>query len=86
MDLRKNLDGQKAKRTEAPDAEATQKGEQILKFLASLMMRGFYGTVTIPFEDGKTTHVETETRRVCEYKDLPEETTPPADTAPNRSA
>jgi len=29
------------------------KGEKLCKFLASLMMRGFYGTVTIHFESGQ---------------------------------
>lgn len=49
------------------------RGEKLFRFLASLMMRGFFGTVTIRFEAGKVTHVETETRRTWEYKDLPEE-------------
>ena len=47
-------------------------GEKLFKFLASLMLRGFYGTVTIRFESGKVTHVETETRRAWQYKDLPD--------------
>jgi hypothetical protein len=48
------------------------RGEKLFKFLASLMMRGFYGNVTIRLEAGKVTHVETETRRTWQYKDLPE--------------
>ena len=47
-------------------------GERLFKFLASLMVRDFYGAVTIRFEHGKVTHVETETRRIWQYKDLPE--------------
>jgi hypothetical protein len=44
--------------------------EKLVRFLASLMLREFYGTVAIRFEAGKVTHVETETRRVWQYKDL----------------
>ncbi len=40
------------------------RGEKLFRFLAALMMRGFYGSVTIRLEAGKVTHVETETRRV----------------------
>ena len=47
------------------------KGEKLLKFLASLIVRQFYGTVTIRFEAGKVTHVETETRWMWQYKELP---------------
>jgi len=47
------------------------KGERLFKFLASLVMRGFYGTVTIRFESGKVTHVTTETAQTWEYQDLP---------------
>jgi len=49
------------------------RGEKLFKFLASLMLRRFYGIVTIRFEAGKVTHVETDTRRVWQYKNLPEE-------------
>ena len=48
-------------------------GEKLFKFLASLMLQGFYGTVIIRFESGKATHVETETRRMWQYGDLPEQ-------------
>ena len=37
------------------------------------MLRGFYGTVIIRFEDGKATHVEIETRRMWQYQELPNE-------------
>ncbi len=37
-------------------------------------------------EAGKVTHVETETRWLWEYKDLPGETVAPADTGHNRCA
>ena len=47
------------------------KGERLFKFLASLMLQKFYGTVIIRFEGGKVTHVESETRRGWRYKDLP---------------
>ncbi len=50
-----------------------RRGEKLFKFLASLMLRRFYGTVTIRFESGKVTHVETETGRTWQYKDLPED-------------
>jgi len=46
-------------------------GERLFKFLAGLILEKFYGSVTIKFEQGKVTHVETETRRRWEYKNLP---------------
>ena len=49
------------------------KGEKLFRFLASLILREFYGTVTIRFEAGKVTHVEIETRQRWEYRDLPEQ-------------
>jgi hypothetical protein len=49
------------------------RGERLFKFLASLMLQHFYGTVTIRFECGKVTHVETETRQMWQYRDLPKE-------------
>jgi len=48
------------------------KGEKLFRFLAALMLDKFYGTVTIRFESGKVTHVETETRRMWQYRDLPD--------------
>ena len=48
-------------------------GEKLLKFLASLMLRTFYGMVIIRFESGKVTHVGAETRRMWRYRDLPDE-------------
>ena len=50
-----------------------KKGEKLFRFPASLILREFYGSVTIKFDAGKVTHVETETRRTWQYKDLPEE-------------
>ena len=47
-------------------------GEKLFHFLARLILDKFYGTVTIRFEHGKVTHVETETHRMWQYKDLPE--------------
>ena len=46
-------------------------GEKLFKFLARLILDQFYGSVTIRFEHGKVTHVETETRQHWEYKNLP---------------
>ncbi len=50
----------------------TPRGEKLFRFLASLMVRRFYGTVTIRFELGKVTHVETEPSRLWQYQDLPD--------------
>lgn len=47
--------------------------DKIFTFLRRLFTERFYGTVTIKFECGKVTHVETETRRSWQYKDLPVE-------------
>ena len=47
-------------------------GENIFRFLARMILDKFYGTVTIRLENGKVTHVETETRRMWQYKDLPD--------------
>lgn len=46
-------------------------GEKLFHFLARLILEKFYGSVTIRFESGKVTHVETETRRTWEYRNLP---------------
>ena len=46
-------------------------GEKLFPFLRSLALDRFFGTVTIKFEHGKVTHVEAETRRAWQYKDLP---------------
>ncbi len=50
---------------------ALEPGEGLLKFLASLTLQRFCGTVTMRLESGKATHVETETRRMWEHRDLP---------------
>ena len=55
------------------DGGSMKTGEKLFRFLASLILREFYGTVIIRFEGGKVTHVETQTRRMWQYKDLPEE-------------
>ena len=49
-------------------------GEKLFKFLASLMLRRFYGTITIRLEAGKATHVETETKWIWRHEDLPLDT------------
>ena len=54
-----------------------RQGEKLFKFLARLILDRFYGSVTIRFEHGKVTHVETETRRHWQYKDLPDPQTGP---------
>ena len=48
-------------------------GEKLFHFLAMLILDKFYGSVTIRFEHGKVTHVETETKRMWQYKDLPDD-------------
>ena len=48
------------------------RGEKLIKFPASLMMRKFYGRAAIRFESGKVTHVEVEARRMWQYNDLPD--------------
>ena len=48
------------------------RGEKLFKFLGRLMLDLFYGTVTIRVEKGKVTHVETPTRRLWAYQDLPD--------------
>jgi len=50
------------------------KGERLFKFLASLVMRGFYGSVIIALESPKVMHLETETRRTWRCHDRPNET------------
>ena len=47
-------------------------GEKLFKFMAGLILDKFHGTVAIRFEAGNVTHVETESRRVLQYKYLPE--------------
>lgn len=47
-------------------------GEKLFTFLARMILRKYYGTVTIRFEGGKVTHVETETKQMWTYKDLPD--------------
>ena len=49
------------------------RGKKLFKFLASSMLREFYGTVTVRFEPGNVTHVETQTRRMWRYRDLPDQ-------------
>jgi len=47
--------------------------EGLFRFLASLILREFCRKVTIRFEAGKVTDVETEVRRRWQHKDLPQE-------------
>ena len=46
-------------------------GEKLFKFLARPILEKFYGTVTVRFENGMVTHVETEARRLWQYNGLP---------------
>jgi len=48
-------------------------GKKLFHFLAGLILAKFYGSVTIRFECGKVTHVETESRRAWQYKELPQD-------------
>ncbi len=48
------------------------RGEKLFKSLASSMVDRIYGTVTIKFEAGRATHVQTETRRTWRCGDLPD--------------
>lgn len=50
------------------------RGEKLFRVLASPMLHDFYGTLTIRFQSGKGTHVQTEIRRTWLSQDLPEET------------
>lgn len=49
------------------------RGEKLLEFLASLILHEFHGTVTIRFETGKVTHVETVSWRMWRYQDFPDQ-------------
>ena len=60
------------------------RGEKLFRFVGSFMLDKFYGAVTIRFEAGKVTHVETESRRMWRYKDLPQESAGSADTGLDR--
>ena len=54
-----------------------QKGERPFKFLAWLILREFYGTVTMKSEAGEVTHAGVATQRMWQYKDLPDKTRAP---------
>jgi len=49
--------------------------DKLIKFLLKLYSDKFYGSVIIKFENGKATHVEMNSTRRWEYKDLPDTTT-----------
>lgn len=49
-------------------------GEKLFRFLGGFILQKFCGAVTMRFECGKATHVETETRRAWQYRDPPAET------------
>jgi len=48
--------------------------EKPFRFLADSTLHDFYGVVIMRMAAVKVTHVETETRRSWQYKDMPEET------------
>ena len=47
-------------------------GEKLFRFLEALMVERFHGIVTVKFQNGKATHVDVETRRSYEYRELPD--------------
>ncbi len=47
--------------------------DKLIKFLLKLYNERFYGCVIIKFENGKATHVEMNSTRKWEYKELPNE-------------
>jgi hypothetical protein len=59
-------------KTATKTTEILKRGERLFKFLAGLILDRLYGSVTIKFEHGKVAHVEQETRRLWQYKDLPD--------------
>lgn len=62
------------------------RGEKLFRFLAALALEKSCGVGTIRCEHGKVTHVETETRRMWRYRDLPEEVATPPHCVPDRCA
>ncbi|HOY64227.1 MAG: hypothetical protein BWY28_03090 [bacterium ADurb.Bin236] len=46
--------------------------DKLIKFLLKLYANKFYGCVIIKFENGKATHVEMNSTRKWEYKELPD--------------
>ena len=46
--------------------------DKLIKFLLKLCGERFYGCVIIKFENGKATHIETNSTQKWEYKDLPD--------------
>ncbi len=46
--------------------------DKLIKFLMKLYRERFYGCVIIKFENGKATHIETNSTQKWQYKDLPE--------------
>ena len=46
--------------------------DKLFRFLKKLFSEKFYGSVIIKFENGKATHVEMNSTRKWEYKDIPD--------------
>jgi len=55
--------------------DTTLKGDaemdKLIKFLLKLYSEKFFGCVIIKFENGKATHIETNSTQKWQYKDLP---------------
>ncbi len=58
--------------TNTPEHVETRPMEKLIRFLKGLYSENFFGSVTIKFENGKVTHVELNSIRKWEYKNLPE--------------
>ena len=50
----------------------TRPMEKLIRFLKRLHYDSFYGSVIIKYENGKATHVEVNSTRKWQYKDLPD--------------
>ncbi len=45
--------------------------EKLIRFLQDLARNNYFGSVTIKFENGKATHIEANSIKKWQYKDLP---------------
>jgi len=57
--------------TRMPERADIRPMEKLIRFLKNLQSENFYGCVIIKFENGKATHVEINTTKKWQYKDLP---------------
>ncbi|MEW6203431.1 MAG: hypothetical protein AB1546_15745, partial [bacterium] len=58
--------------TKSSDIMVTRPMEKLFRFLSKLFYERFYGCVIIKFENGKATHIEMNSTKKWQYKDLPE--------------